>query len=278
MAAPSLDTQIDQLYALPLDQFTAARNDLARARKGDSAAVAQVKALTKPSQVPWAVNLLYWKERATWKRLMAAGQALRKAQLAALEGRTADVRHADATHRDTLADAVATAGQLAAQAGGSAASDPLTRMLEALSLAPELPQTPGRYTEVIQPAGFEALAGMSFTALAASMAATPQTSAPAKRPTRTGKGAAGPDPREVRRRLEAEQRAAVATRDRLAGVRARAEASRALADTQVAALRQQLERAEATLTAATSAERAAERDLEAAEAAVHAADERLRNA
>lgn len=258
MTTSNLDTQIDALYALPLDAFTAARNALAKSLKGDAASVSLVKSLSKPAQVPWAVNLLYWNDRTAWTRLVDAGRALRAAQLDALDGRTADVRSADLAHRTALADAGASAGRLATQAGGAAAADPLTRMLEALSLAPELPPTPGRYTAVLQPAGFEALAGLSPVLTAVG---TPSDTAPTP----------------SAQQLDAAHRAAVATRERLADVLVRAEASLALADTQVLALRAQLERAEATRAAAHAANTDAARDLADAVAAEHEAERQRRN-
>ena len=50
--------EIDRLYALPLEEFTAERDELAkRLRKdGDREAAAAVKALKKPSVAAWAVN------------------------------------------------------------------------------------------------------------------------------------------------------------------------------------------------------------------------------
>lgn len=258
MATPSLDSQIDALYALPLEAFTAARNALAKSLKGDAASVSLVKSLAKPTQIPWAVNLLYWNDRGTWTRLLDAGLALRTAQLAALEGRPSDVRVAEAAHRSALTDAAASAARLAAQAGGAAASDPVTRMLEALSLAPAPPSTPGRYTDVLQPAGFEALAGLSPGLLSAAS---------------TGRQQSAPSTEQ----LDAAYRVAVATRERLADALARAEASAALADSQVVALRAQLERAEATRASARAAAADAARELALAETAERDAEQRLRN-
>jgi hypothetical protein len=51
-------TGIDELYQLPLDEFTAARNALAKST-GD----ASIKKLEKPSLSAWAVNQLFWHQR-----------------------------------------------------------------------------------------------------------------------------------------------------------------------------------------------------------------------
>ncbi len=68
----SLDAQIDELYQLPLAEFTAARNALAKTLAGADAS--RVKRLEKATVVPWAVNQLYWRERSAWDRLMKAAQ------------------------------------------------------------------------------------------------------------------------------------------------------------------------------------------------------------
>ena len=80
----SLDSQIDALYQKPLDEFTAARNALAKSTAGADAA--QVRKLAKPTVVPWAVNQIYWHARPVFDRLRATGERLRAAQIAALKG------------------------------------------------------------------------------------------------------------------------------------------------------------------------------------------------
>ena len=65
----------DELYQQPLGEFIAARNALAKTLAGAEAA--HVHALGKPTVVPWAVNLLYWRARATFDRLRTAGERLR---------------------------------------------------------------------------------------------------------------------------------------------------------------------------------------------------------
>jgi hypothetical protein len=155
----ALDAKIDDLYQLPLGEFTAARNALAKSLAGDEAK--RVKALEKPTVVPWAVNQVYWRARSTYDRVMKSGEKVRAAQIAALEGRAADVRAATEAHRHAIADAVAEAERLSAASGAQPGVDALARTFESLSLATSAPQTPGRLTEALQPAGFEALAGVT---------------------------------------------------------------------------------------------------------------------
>ncbi len=155
----ALDEKIDDLYRLPLSAFTGARNALAKTLKGDEAT--RVRTLEKPTVVPWAVNQLYWRARSTYDRLMKSGDKLRAVQIAALEGRDADVRAAGDLHRRAISEAVAEAQRLAAPAGTKPGADALARTFEALSLATRSPGVPGRLTSMLQPAGFEALAGIT---------------------------------------------------------------------------------------------------------------------
>jgi len=153
------DKAIDELYQAPLNEFTAKRNALLKTRRGADAT--RVRTLAKPSVVAWAVNQVYWRARPVYERALKSGERLRRAQIAALEGKSTDVRGAADAHRRAVADAVAEAERLGGAAGSKPATDALMRTFEALSLAAEPPQPPGRLTEALQPAGFEALAGVT---------------------------------------------------------------------------------------------------------------------
>jgi len=157
--AVSLETQIDDLYQLPLAEFTPARNALQKTVRGADAT--RVRTQAKPTVVAWAVNQVYWRSRNVWDRLIRAGDALRHAQIAALTGKAADLRDASAAHRKALGDAVKEAEKIAAGSGSRPAPDALMRTFETLSLAKEPPAPPGRLTEALQPAGFEALSGVT---------------------------------------------------------------------------------------------------------------------
>ena len=157
----ALDSKIDELYRAPLGEFVASRNALAKTLSGDAAS--QVKALAKPTVVPWAVNQVYWRARPVYDRLIKSGEKLRDAQVAALGGKKADVRAATEAHRKAVADAVQQAEKIAADEGVHPASEALMRTFEAISLAVDIAEPPGRLTKPIQPAGFEALAGIKVS-------------------------------------------------------------------------------------------------------------------
>lgn len=162
----SAEARIDELYQAPLDSFTPQRNALAKSLGGSEAA--RVRQLRKPTVVAWAINQLYWRERALFDRIRKTGEKLRGAQLAALKsGHRADLRTATDAHRKALADAVAAASRLAATGGVHPPADALGRTLEALSLTATMSEPPGRLTEPLQPAGFEALTGVPIAATAA---------------------------------------------------------------------------------------------------------------
>jgi len=159
------DQRIDDLYRGPLGEFTAARNALVKTQRGADAS--RLRKLAKPTVVAWAVNQVYWNARKVFEQLMKSGERVRKAQIAALEGKSTDVRAAGEAHRRAIADAVKEAERLAAAAGSKPAPDALMRTFEALSLAAQPPDAPGRLTKELRPAGFEALTGVTPVARSA---------------------------------------------------------------------------------------------------------------
>src|SRR3954470_18639329 len=160
VAVSAADDKIDELYQQPLADFISARNALAKTLSGADAQ--RVKALPKPTVVAWAANQVYWQARAAYEALMKSGERVRKAQIAALQGKAADVRGANEEHRRAVSAAVSEAERLASSAGSKPSPDALTRTFEAMSLTPHPPDPPGRLTELLQPGtGFEALAGIT---------------------------------------------------------------------------------------------------------------------
>ena len=227
----SLDAKIDDLYRQPLEAFVPTRNALAKTLTGADAT--RVRALLKPTVVPWAVNQVYWQARPVYDKVIKSGERLRAAQIASLEGRRGgDVREAGEAHRRALADAVKAAERLAAASGAKPAADALMRTFETLSLAPEPPEPEGRLTKALQPSGFEALAGVTPAARALPASARPET----PRASATGPDRVAPRPsvqadRRKERAAEEAARKGDAAIKTAAAALARAEAAEQLART-----------------------------------------------
>jgi len=200
MATPDIDADVDRLYQLPLDQFTGARNALAKELKRPA-----IKGLEKPSIAAWAVNQLYWKERSSYNRLTQAGERLRAEHRKLLTGKSADIRAAEQGHREALRTAVDKIKRLLNDSGHAATEATLTAVQETLEALPSDDRA-GRLVKPLKPMGFEALAGIPSASLRAgpsaslragpstSLRAGPSTSVAAGRsrtPPRPGSGPAG---------------------------------------------------------------------------------------
>ena len=93
------------LYGLPLEEFTKARDALAKEvrQAGDKEAADEIKALRKPPVSAWAVNQLARRHPQELRALVKAGEGLRKAQRAAVGGGGPDaLRDATRAHRERL--------------------------------------------------------------------------------------------------------------------------------------------------------------------------------
>ena len=103
----------DELYALPLGDFTAARDARAKELKGTDLA-APVKALKKPSLAAWVVNLLVRRDADQVTQVLDLGAALREAA-AGMEG--AELRSLTRQRRQLTAAVTTGARSLAAGEG-----------------------------------------------------------------------------------------------------------------------------------------------------------------
>lgn len=103
----------DELYALPLGDFTAARDARAKELKGTDLA-APVKALRKPSLAAWVVNLLVRRDADQVTQVLDLGAALREAA-AGMEG--AELRSLTRQRRQLTAAVTTGARSLAAGEG-----------------------------------------------------------------------------------------------------------------------------------------------------------------
>src|SRR5918994_1279344 len=103
MADP-LVRETQKLYALPLPEFTAARNARSKAlKKEDPELAAAVDALPKPSVAAGALNALVNEDPSEVRALVQSGKRLRAAQEAAVTGKKgADLNEAVVEHRTAL--------------------------------------------------------------------------------------------------------------------------------------------------------------------------------
>jgi hypothetical protein len=82
------EKELEGLFHGPLEEFTAARNELAKSLRsdGEGAAADWVKGLTKPSRAAWLVNQLAVRKAKEIGELLKTGDALRAAQEEMLAG------------------------------------------------------------------------------------------------------------------------------------------------------------------------------------------------
>lgn len=166
---PDLDRELDELHALPLGEFTAARNDLAKRLKkaGQTAEAERVAALAKPSISAWAVNRLARVEADGMRELLDAGQKLVDAQKEALAGKGAErFDAASRRQREAVRSLGRAAENVLADAGHrptDAVKERISSSLRAASMDPEgrTLLERGRLTEDFESAGLELLAGFA---------------------------------------------------------------------------------------------------------------------
>lgn len=240
----------DRLYQVPLSEFIAERDALAKAAGPQRA---EIRRIQKPTLPAWAVNQLYWRSRSTYEELLQRAADLRATHDAALGGQPADLRGAGRAHEDALARALK--GTLALLAEGGHPVTDATRQAIATTLR-GLPseEPPGQLTRPLEARGFDMLAGAGLGSGGQVRAAgTP----PPRRPA-------------ARERQKQDTKGAA----RLAAVReAAAAAAREVKEAEGLARRQEFEAART----AREAEKAS-RKVEDAEATVREAQEALEEA
>jgi hypothetical protein len=160
----SVDDEIGALFELPLAEFTAARNALAkRLAKEDSEAAAEVKQLAKPTVPAWAVNQLARKEAKLVDELLASGEALQKQTM---RGSVEALRDSQRRERELARTLVARAEELLKEAGHSPSAQTLERISVTLTAGAQTADgreavRTGRLSAELEPSGFEALVGMT---------------------------------------------------------------------------------------------------------------------
>jgi hypothetical protein len=267
VATRRIDAEIDRLYQLPPDQFTAARNALAKEAGGDGAAV---RALTKPPLAAWAVNQVYWKHRDVYDALMSASNELRKVHKAVLTGRQGDIRDAGKQH-DEAAEAALKAALAILREEGHPATDATRQAIMTTLRALPAEDPPGRLTRTLQPGGFEMLAGLS---IAGSRPPAPALHRAAKQNEPKGiVRKIGPDAPAQKSAKTTQSKADL--RKAAQAEAAQARAAREAAAQAVRAAEQALRRDQFEAARASRDASKAEREVAEAQAAVEAAQEEL---
>ena len=159
-AVPDLERELDGLYALPLDEFTKARNDLAsRLKRAHQAEAAEaIRSLRKPATVAWAANQLARNEPKQVAVLLETGERLRETQQRTLAGDASPDELADATNAERAAvrSLLSSARGALGSRGTASVLDRLGQTLRAAAvddLGRELLER-GRLTEQLTAVGF----------------------------------------------------------------------------------------------------------------------------
>jgi hypothetical protein len=179
------------LYRLPLAEFVAGRDQLARQLRaaGDREAARRVAALRRPSISAWAANQLAQAAPHAMAELLEVGAALQQAQQDALAGQAGAARRLRSTSaqlRAAISRLSQRAETLLARAGHAASDATLARLAATLQAAATGDQptraalAEGRLARDLDPAGFGLLVEEAAPADAAPMppAAAPPPAAP----------------------------------------------------------------------------------------------------
>lgn len=167
-----LERRIDELYALPLDRFTAARDALAGELRdaGDRSAAEGVKALRKPVVAAWALNALGREDPGAVAELLELGKQLRRAHRQALSGGDVEaLRRANDERRRLVGGLARRASEILERSGTAAGSheDDLASTIDAVVVDEEAGELlrSGRVTKALQPpSGFGDGAGLRLLA------------------------------------------------------------------------------------------------------------------
>jgi hypothetical protein len=159
---PQVDAVAEQLYGLPLDEFSSARDEYVRqAREQHNAALArELGKLRKPTQSAWLLNLLWRNQREVMEQLFELASELSQAQA---EAAGSALRELSAQRRQIENALLRQAVTLAEQAGVRVSDGVAREAQETLSAALAIPEVAdevrsGRLVKPTSYAGFGAAA------------------------------------------------------------------------------------------------------------------------
>lgn len=148
------DDELDELYSVKPDGFTALRNTLATAadKRGDATAAKRISAARKPTTAAWIVNRLVLRHKESKQQLTDLGDRLRAAH-AALDGER--IRRLSAEQRELIEELSRKAFRTAELSNPSAAlREDVTGTLQAAIADPEVAAELGRLTKAERWSGF----------------------------------------------------------------------------------------------------------------------------
>ncbi len=217
MAEPSTDLLgiADELYGLPLSDFTPARDARAKELKGTELGK-RVKALKKPSMAAWVVNLLVRRETEQVEQVLTVGAALREAQASM----SADELRTLTRQRRQLTAAVTTQARRTAREEAAKVTDAVAEQVEATLTAAMVDEQcglavrSGMLVAALATTGLEPadVAGAVAVPEALGFSATAREAAPLPRPELT----VVPDPEAGRKAVAAAEEALAAAEAELA--------------------------------------------------------------
>ena len=207
----------DGLYSLPPEEFTAARNALAKELRvsGDKAAAAEIATLRRPSAGAHALNRVAREQPDLVEAALDAGIALREASEAATSGDASGVRAATAAER-AASQAVAKAAKAHLGARGDELVPALLATLRAGALDDDVAEQlrTGTLSREHEQAGFGFGLDAGDGAVAPRRATKPSTKAAAKPKLRAVPDLPEPDPEQAAREKAERAEARAAERQR----------------------------------------------------------------
>lgn len=256
--AANVDKAIDRMYAGPLDEFVARRNELARSlsKEGDREGAEGVKELRKPSVAAWAVNQLARHEKMRLRSLFTAGERLRAAHEELLGGGSAEpLERARDDERNAIGELAGAAGTILEDAGHPPTEAMLDRVRDTLHAA-VVDESVGERVRAGRLEKEERATGFGFATL------------PAGKPVKRKASARAPDRERRERERKAAREQVLDAEESLREARRRV----AEAEKEAKVRARELERAERELERRRSSAESAEAELEEARAERDALD------
>ncbi|RDH79405.1 hypothetical protein DVS77_06870 [Mycolicibacterium moriokaense] len=277
--------ELDELYGVAPEEFTALRNRLAAAarKRGDSASANAIAAARKPTTAAWVVNMLTHSNDDVTPALTELGERLRTAH-AAMDG--AAIRALSGEQRRLVDEFARSAFDAAGMSNPSASvREDVMGTLSAAIADPDVAARLGRLVKAERWSGFGDFG--ATTAVSTVSRSDRTASAPAHSATTQEAPAEGKAEEQAKAQAEVQAEVQAAAAAVAAAERAKDKADselsdrltdRAVARLRVDEMRQRLEEAERNLAAAEEACREATQVGRAAVVAVREAKERLRQA